>query len=73
MKCLLFQEECEDTKVVIRIRKAKKDRQHNDKGQTTIYKHKHKLGCSRRVDNSCSTSGTRRVNLVANQVISHDG
>ena len=73
MKCLLFQEQCEDTKVVIRIRKSKKDRQHNDKGQTTIYKHKHKLGCSGRVSNSCSTSGTRRDNLVANPVISHEG
>ena len=73
MKCLLFQEECEDTKVVIRIRKSKKDKQHNYKGQTTIYEHKHKLGCSGRVSNSCSTSGTRRVNLVANQVISHEG
>jgi len=38
-------EECEDTKVVIRIRKSKKDRQHNDQGkkdkQTTIYKTLH--------------------------------
>jgi len=38
-----MKEESEDTKGVIRIRKSKKDRQHNDqrkstKGQTTIYK-----------------------------------
>jgi hypothetical protein len=30
------------------------------------------LGCSERVSNSCSTSGTRRVNLVTNPVISHE-
>jgi hypothetical protein len=36
----LFQEEFEDTKVVIRIRKSKKDRQDNGKRkvQTMIYK-----------------------------------
>ena len=28
--------------------------------------------CSGRVGSSCSTSGTRRVNLVTNPVISHD-
>jgi len=28
------------------------------------------LRCSRRVSSSCSTSGTRRVNLVTNPVIS---
>ena len=38
-----LKEEFEDTKGVIRIRKSKKDRQHNakrkrTKGQTTIYK-----------------------------------
>ena len=30
------------------------------------------LMCSRRVSRSCSTSGTRRVNLVTNPVISHE-
>ena len=30
------------------------------------------LGCSERVSNSCSTSGTRRVNLVTNPVISNE-
>jgi len=40
---VLSKEKFEDTKGVIRIRKSKKDRQHNDqkkrtKGQTTIYK-----------------------------------
>jgi hypothetical protein len=30
------------------------------------------LGCSGRVSSSCSTSGTRRVNLVTNPVISHE-
>jgi hypothetical protein len=31
-----------------------------------------KLGCSRRVSRSCYTSGTRRVTLITNQVISHE-
>jgi hypothetical protein len=30
------------------------------------------LRCSGRVSNSCSTSGTRRVNLVTNPMISHE-
>jgi len=30
------------------------------------------LGCSRRVNRSCSARGTRRVNLVTNPVISHE-
>jgi hypothetical protein len=30
------------------------------------------LRCSRRVGNSCSTSGNRRVSLVTNPVISHE-
>jgi hypothetical protein len=30
------------------------------------------LGCSGRVNSSCSTSDTRRVNLVTNPVISHE-
>jgi hypothetical protein len=30
------------------------------------------LRCSGRIRNSCTTSGTRRVNLVANPVISHE-
>jgi hypothetical protein len=54
------------------------------KGKTTIYetyiysqrssntsatKDRSELGCSRRVRRSCSTSDTRRVNLVTNQII----
>ena len=31
-----------------------------------------KLRCSARVSSSCSTGGTRRVNLVTNPVISHE-
>jgi hypothetical protein len=57
------------------------------KGQTTIYNHTHKtkdrvtrtqlktrdeLRCSGRVSSSCSTSGTRRVNLVTNPVLSDE-
>jgi len=45
-KIKTIQEEFEDTKGVIRIRKSKQDRQHNGKkkrtkGQTTIYKTLH--------------------------------
>jgi hypothetical protein len=58
------------------------------KGQTTIYtNHTHKtkdrvtrtplktggeLRCSGRISSSCSTRGTRRVNLITNPVISHE-
>jgi hypothetical protein len=57
------------------------------KGQTLSTKHTHKtkdrvtrtllntggeLRCSGRVISSCSTSGTRRVNLVTHPVISHE-
>jgi hypothetical protein len=57
------------------------------KGQTTIYNHTHKtkdrvtrtqlktgdeLRCSGRVSSSCSTSGTRRVNLVTNPELSDE-
>jgi len=80
----LFQEEFEDSKEVIKIRKSKKKRQQH--GQTTIYDaHKTKyrvirtplktgceLRCSGRVGSSSSTSDTRRVNLVTNPVISHE-
>ena len=78
----LIEEEFEDTKGVIRIRKSK-DRQHNGKMkrdkktnndlQNNTHKTKDRvtriplktggeLRCSGRVRNSCSTSGTRRVN-----------
>jgi len=43
----LHYEKFEDTKGLIRSRKSKKDRQHNDqkkKGQTMIYKTLHKDG-----------------------------
>ena len=56
-----------------------------DKQQSTKLTHKAKdrvtrtslktgceLGCSGRVITFCSTSGTRRVNLVTNPVISHE-
>ena len=57
------------------------------KGQPRSTKHTHKtkdrvtrtplktggeLRCSRRVSSSCSTSDTRRVNLVTNPVTSHE-
>ena len=56
-----------------------------DKQRSTKHTHKTKdrvtrtplktggdLMCSGRVGSSCSTSGTRRVNLVTNRVISHE-
>ena len=80
--------ELEDTREVIWIRKSKKNRQHNgqnkrDNKLSTKHTHKTKdrvtrgplksggeLRCSGRVSNS--TSGTRRVYLVTNPVISHE-
>ena len=82
------EEEFENTKGVIRIRKSK-NRKHNgqnkkDKQRSTKHTHKAKdrltrtplkiggeLRCSGGLSSSCSTSDTRRVNLVANPVISH--
>jgi hypothetical protein len=67
---------------VIRICKSKDSQK--DKPQSTKHIHKTKdrvtrtsrktggkFRCSRRVCSSCSTSGTRRVNLVTNPVVSH--
>ena len=61
-----------------------KEKVQNDKQRSTKHTHKTKdwvtrttrkiwgeLRCSRRVSSSCSTSGTHRVNLVTNPVISH--
>ena len=61
-------------KWVFRICKLSKDRQH--KGlQTTITRTSLKTGgqirCSGGVSSSCSTSGTRRVTLVTNPVVSY--
>ena len=55
----------EDTKVVIRIRRSKKDRQHNvnrkrRKGQTFKIKTGSDIMCSGRVSRFCSISDTRR-------------
>jgi hypothetical protein len=82
------EQEFEDTNGAIRICISKKNRQHNgqkDKQRSTKHTHKTKdrltqtplktwaeLRCSRRVSSSCSTSGTHRVNLVTNPVISHE-
>ena len=43
-----------------------------DRVTRTPLKNRAELGCSGRVSSSCSTSGTRRVNLVTNPVISHE-
>jgi hypothetical protein len=90
-ECLnLFQEELEDTKGIIRIRKSKRNRRYN--GQKKKYKRTNndlqnihikdretrtlktwgELGCSGKVSSSCSTSDSRRVNLVTNPVISYE-
>jgi hypothetical protein len=62
-----------------------KEKVHQDKQRSTkyTYKTKHRvartplktggeLRCSGRVSSSCSTSGTRCVNLIKNQVISRE-
>ena len=66
-----IEEEFENTKGVIRIRKSKKDKQHNgqkdkeqktkDRAIRTPVKPNSELRCSGRVSHSCSTSGTHRV------------
>jgi hypothetical protein len=84
-KNINYLEEFEDTKGAIRIRISKKNRQHNDKKhkrrnndrqnihiKRTPLKIGGELRCSGRVSSSCSTSGTRRVNLVTNPVISRE-
>ena len=43
-----------------------------DRATRTPLKTRGELRCSGRVDSSCSTSGTRRVNLVTKPVISHE-
>ena len=84
----MYSEVFEDTKVVIRICKLKKDRQHNGQKKKdkrtnndlqnitnktrTPLKTAGEPMCSGRVGSSCSTSGTRRVNLLTNPVISHE-
>ena len=80
-------------KGVIRIRKSKKNRQHNDQKKNhrrtnnrstkrihkakvrvarTPLKNRGELRCSGRINSSCSTSDTRRGNLVTNPVISNN-
>jgi len=62
-----------------------KEKVQKDKQRSTKHTHKIKdrmtqtplktggeLMCQGRVSNSCSTSGTRRLNLVTNHVISHE-
>ena len=87
------EEEFGDSKVVIRIRKAKTNRQHkgqkkkdkiiNNDLQKYTLKTKDQVArtplktggdvrCSGRVNSSCSTSGTRPVNLVTNPVITRE-
>ena len=70
--------------MVIRIRKSKKNRQHNgqrdkqhahttkDRVTRTPLSTGGELRCSGRVGSSCSTSGIRRVNLDTNSVLSHE-
>jgi len=61
-------------------RKVQKDKQRStrhthktkDRVTQTPLKTGGELSCSGRVNSSCSTSGSRRVNLVTNPVISHE-
>ena len=78
------QEEFENTKEVPRIRKSKKDRQHNGQKkqenndlQSITHKTKDratgtplKIGCSGRVSSSYTTSGTREGFLCKGQAVS---
>jgi len=60
--------------------KVQKDKQrstkHTHKTKDRVTRNPLKTGgelrCSGRVNSSCSTSGTRRVNLVTNPVINHE-
>ena len=83
LKYQIFREELEVTKGVIIIRISKKNRQYNGQNKKYTYKTKDRVTrtplktggehmCSGRVGSSCSTSDTRRVNLVANPVVSHE-
>ena len=61
-------------------RKVQKDKQrftkHTHKAKNRVTRNPLKTGdelrCSGKVSSSCSTSDTRRVNLVTNQVTSHE-
>ena len=66
-------------------KQSPKEKVQQDKQRSTKYTHKAKdrvtrtplntggeLRCTGRVSSSCPTSGTRRVNLVTNPVISHE-
>jgi hypothetical protein len=81
------QEDFEDTKGVIRNRKSKDEQKNRKKTNNDLQNITHKtkdrvtrtklktvneLRCSGRVSSSCSTSGTHRVTLVTNPVISHE-
>jgi hypothetical protein len=75
---VLCKEEVEVTKGIIRIRISKKDKQQStthahktkDRVTRTSLKTGNELRCSGRESSYCSTSGTRRVNLVTNAVTS---
>ena len=69
-----MKEEFEDTKGAISIRISKKNRQHNGQKKkykwTNNYKTKDRVTLTqvlRKGSSSCSTSDTRRVNLVTNK------
>ena len=53
-------------------RSTKHTHKTNDRVTRTPLNTGGELGCSRRVSSSCSTSDTRRVDLVTNPVISHE-
>ena len=78
-------EEFEDTKGILGTTQWPKENVQKDKQRSTKHTHKTKdrvtrtplktgveLGCFRRVSSSFSTSGTCRVNLITNTVISHE-
>jgi hypothetical protein len=71
---MLWSEEFEDTKGVIRIRKSKKKTTQwpKEKGQRTNNDLQNIHMCSGWVGSSCSSSGTRRANQVTSPAISHE-
>ena len=53
-------------------RSTKHTHKTKDRGTRTAQKNEGELRCSGRVNSFCSTSGTRRINLVINPVLSHE-
>ena len=82
MSILLNNEDLEDTKRVFRIRKSKKNRQHNGQKKKDKRTNNNLQNITQKtkdratrtpLKSSCSTSGTNHVTLATNVMISHEG